>query len=98
MKALYYTIVLLLCTSGLRAQTEADALRYSRIFPFGSARVTAMGGAFGALGGDLSVATMNPGGIGVFRNSEISFTSVLDFTHSKSGNRNMEKNLYSSVI
>lgn len=68
MKALYYTIVLLLCTSGLRAQTEADALRYSRIFPFGSARVTAMGGAFGALGGDLSVATMNPGGIGVFRN------------------------------
>ncbi|WP_059025918.1 OmpP1/FadL family transporter [Gabonibacter massiliensis] len=94
MKALYYTIVLLLCTSGLRAQTEADALRYSRIFPFGSARVTAMGGAFGALGGDLSVATMNPGGIGVFRNSEISFTSVLDFTHSKSGNRNMEKNPY----
>ena len=36
------------------AQNETDVLRYGWIDPLASARVTAMGGAFGALGADLS--------------------------------------------
>lgn len=94
MKAAYLTFILLTSTLMAEAQTEEDALRFSRIFSFGSARMTAMGGAFGALGGDLSISTTNPGGIGVFRKSEVSFTSFLDFTHSKSGGRNLEKTPY----
>ena len=43
-----------------------------------------MGGAFGALGGDLSTLNTNPAGIGVFRKSEVNFTSLLDFSHIKS--------------
>jgi hypothetical protein len=43
-----------------------------------------MGGAFGALGGDLSAIHVNPGGIGVFRNSEINITPYLDFDKTKS--------------
>lgn len=35
----------------------------------GSARFTAMGGAFGALGGDASAMTINPAGISVFNGS-----------------------------
>lgn len=40
-----------------------------------------MGGAFGALGGDLSVLSYNPGGIGVYRRSDIGVTMDVDVTH-----------------
>lgn len=40
----------------------------------GSARFTAMSGAFGALGGDVSVMNINPAGIAVFKNSVFSGT------------------------
>ena len=53
-----------------------------------------MGGAFGALGGDLTTLSTNPGGIGVFRKSEISFTSMLDFAHAKTKGIDNEKNMY----
>ena len=76
------------------AQNEEDAIRFSRIFPFGTARSAAMGGAFGALGGDLSTLSTNPGGIGVFRKSEANFTSMLDFAHAKTGKFDYEKNMY----
>ena len=48
-----------------------------------------MGGAYGALGGDLSVLGVNPGGLGVFRKSEFSLTSVLDFSTVKSDNASL---------
>ena len=41
----------------------------------GSARFTAMSGAFGALGGDVSVMNINPAGIAVFKNSVFSGTA-----------------------
>ncbi len=40
----------------------------------GSARFTAMSGAFGALGGDVSVMNINPAGLAVFKNSSFSGT------------------------
>ncbi len=40
----------------------------------GSARFTAMSGAFGALGGDVSVMNINPAGIAIFKNSVFSGT------------------------
>lgn len=94
MKILIIFPVLLLCSLFTTAQNEEDALRFSRTTPFGSARVTAMGGAFSALGGDLTTLTTNPGGIGVFRKSEFSFTSMLDFAHAKTNNIDNEKNIY----
>ncbi len=63
----------------LAAQNEADVQRYSSNYFLGSARFNAMGGAFGALGGDLSAAHVNPAGLGVFRYSEISFTPAVEF-------------------
>ena len=39
----------------------------------GSARYNSMGGAFGALGGDLSAISINPAGSSVFTNSEVGF-------------------------
>lgn len=63
----------------LRAQNETDALRYSQNFFGGTARSTAMGGAFGALGGDFSSASLNPAGIGVYRSNEFTISPGLVF-------------------
>ncbi len=59
------------------AQNADDALRYSQQFYTGTARFMSMGGAFTALGGDISSLSQNPAGIGVFRSSEISITPQL---------------------
>ncbi|GAP72110.1 hypothetical protein SAMD00024442_24_30 [Candidatus Symbiothrix dinenymphae] len=57
------------------AQGEIDALRLSRNDLAGTARGQAMGGAFGALGGDVTGVTINPAGLGVYSRSEFS-TSI----------------------
>lgn len=56
------------------AQNEVDALRYSRLTFGGTARFVSMGGAFGALGADLSALSYNPAGIAMYRKMEMSFT------------------------
>lgn len=78
------------------AQNVDDALRYSRLFYSGSARFMSMGGAFTALGGDLSSLSQNPAGLGMFRSSEITITPQLFHINTKSGfnNNNTEDYLY----
>jgi long-subunit fatty acid transport protein len=53
------------------SQGEIDALQFSRNNLMGTARAISMGGAFGALGGDITGVAINPAGIGVYRSSEI---------------------------
>jgi hypothetical protein len=53
------------------AQGEMDAYRFSTKELNGTARYMSMGGAFGALGGDISVMDNNPAGLGIYRSSEI---------------------------
>lgn len=69
-------IIILVLAVFLKANTQNvdDALRYSQIFYNGSARFMGMGGAFSALGGDLSAISLNPAGTGVFRSPEFSIT------------------------
>ena len=59
------------------AQTETEILNYSRLSYAGSARAAAMGGAFGALGGDISSWNLNPAAIGVFRKSSVTYTYLI---------------------
>ncbi len=65
--------------SSLFAQSEIDALKYSKTDINGTARYMSMAGAFGALGGDISTLTNNPAGIGVYRSSEFAGTMNLNF-------------------
>lgn len=58
----------------LNAQDITDAVRYANDDISGTARFRAMGGAFGALGGDLSAININPASSSVFVNSKASFT------------------------
>ncbi|PVX51876.1 hypothetical protein C7377_0167 [Balneicella halophila] len=62
------------------AQTYEDAIRYSNFNFFGTARSSAMGGAFGSLGGDLSVTSNNPAGLAIYRNSSASITPGMHFS------------------
>lgn len=74
------------------AQTAIDAYRLSQPDLKGTARYMSMAGAFGALGGDLSVLSHNPGGIGIYRNSEVGFTLDLDLQNSESSSPGDFKN------
>ena len=67
-------VIFTLLTNLSKAQTDVDALRYSRLQSIGSGRTMAVGGAFGALGGDFTVLSTNPAGIATYRHSEISVT------------------------
>ncbi|GLU44000.1 transporter [Muricauda sp. NBRC 101325] len=58
------------------AQTIDDVLRFSSEDLQGTPRFQAMGGAFGALGGDLSAINVNPAGSAVFNYNEITFTGT----------------------
>ncbi|MBI5219096.1 MAG: hypothetical protein HY958_09220 [Bacteroidia bacterium] len=77
------SIFQLIIISSLIAQNESDALRYSQTVYGGTARFTAMGGAFGALGADFSVLAINPAGIALYRSSELSFTPSLFYNKTK---------------
>lgn len=67
------SLALLLGWSGAAiAQTETDALRYTRLGIHGSARIQGIGGAQSALGADISNLAVNPAGLGLFRRSEVS--------------------------
>ena len=67
------------------AQNDNDALRYSRVGGGGSPRSIAMGGAMGALGGDVSCAAINPAGLGIFRKGEMMYSGGLRFTANTAG-------------
>lgn len=56
------------------AQSAVDAYNFSQTETRGTARFMSMGGAFTALGGDLSTLSQNPAGLGVYRKSEIGAT------------------------
>ncbi len=71
--------------TGVFAQNVDDALRYSQVFYGGTARFMSMGGAFTALGGDLSSLSQNPAGIGVYRSSELTITPQLFHINTTAG-------------
>lgn len=63
-----------LSIGSIQAQEFSDALRYSQTNLNGTARFRAMGGAFGALGGDFSAISVNPAGSAVFANNAVAIT------------------------
>jgi hypothetical protein len=64
----------------IKAQSANDAMLFSQHYAGGTARSIGMSGAFGALGGDLSVMSANPAGLAIYRSSEFTFTPGLNFT------------------
>ena len=96
MKRIYLILMMTCIVGAVSAQTIDDALRFSKHEYNGTARSTAMGGAFGALGGDFSSLSINPAGIAVYRSSEFTFTPSIELT--KSENSNVSEDKYSFTI
>lgn len=61
---------ILVGTTALHAQTLYDANRLMGSDLNGTARFVGMGGAMGALGGDISTMGTNPAGIGIYRSND----------------------------
>ena len=83
MKRSIFLSIALFVSVYLFGQGEIDAYRISKTDLSGTARGQAMGGAFGALGGDVTGVAINPAGIGIYRSSEILFNVGLRFNQTK---------------
>lgn len=84
MKKVSTLVSLLALPSAIFAQSVTGAYTISQHDLRGTARFMSMGGAFGALGGDLSAISQNPGGIGIYRSNEIGLTLGVDAMQSQS--------------
>ena len=74
MKRLFVSIVFAAGAFFAFGQGEFEAYRYGQTDLLGTARYMSMAGAFGALGGDATAIVSNPGGLGVYRNSDVSIS------------------------
>ncbi|MBS4042336.1 MAG: outer membrane protein transport protein [Chitinophagaceae bacterium] len=97
MKKYLYFFILLSCSFS-KAQTPDEALRSAWFTQNGSARVVAIGGVMGSLGGDISAANINPAGIGLYKTKELVFNAGLlnnnnNFNYRDTLN-NSEKNIF----
>jgi long-subunit fatty acid transport protein len=84
MKKNVLVIITLMATICAFGQGEVEAFRFSQTDIVGTARGQAMGGAFGALGGDATGVAINPAGISVYRSSEFALNAALTFNNSTS--------------
>lgn len=70
--------------SAVFAQSADDALRYGMLSTGTTARSIAIGGAAGSLGADYSAASVNPAGLGIYRQSEFTLTPSLRMNNNSS--------------
>ena len=81
-----------LLAGSLHAQIPEDVLKYSWQPTNGTARINAIGGAMGSLGGDISALSINPAGLGFYKTSEIVLSPGLSFLKNKSNFRGTTAN------
>jgi hypothetical protein len=74
MKKILFILLAGFTVSAVQSQEISDALRYAQDNLQGTARFSAMSGAFGALGGDLSSIQVNPAGSAVFSATQLGVT------------------------
>lgn len=84
-KAILNSIVLFIVSTSIHAQSIHDkptgyyqyGILYAQNNVFGSSKTQSFAGAGVALGGDISSASLNPAGLGIFRKGEFSITGSL---------------------
>jgi len=81
MKKIFTTISLAILATGISwGQGTENLMRMSsQNFSLGTARSSAMGGAFTSLGADVSSMSINPAGLGMYTRSEISISPGMRF-------------------
>ena len=96
MKKLYLALMFSLGVMGAGAQTVYDAMSIAQKDLNGTARFVGMGGAMGALGGDITTIGTNPAGIGIYRSNDASLTFGYNMfsTESNFDGNSFENNKY----
>ena len=74
MKRLIMIASMVAISTTMMAQDMFEATNFATKDLNGTARYVGMGGALGALGGEISVMSSNPAGTGLFRKSDAAFT------------------------
>lgn len=69
------------------AQIPEDVLKYSWQPVNGTARINAIGGAMGSLGGDITATFVNPAGLAFYKTIDIAFSPGYSFLKNKSNFR-----------
>lgn len=84
--------ILLISVGFLNAQTTIyDANRWMGSDLNGTARFVGMGGAMGALGGDITTMGTNPAGIGIYRSNDVMVSFGFDNTGAKANGTSVDK-------
>ncbi|MCL9769829.1 outer membrane protein transport protein [Flavobacterium sp. HXWNR69] len=99
MKKIFLTLAFSISVVSIAQEiTTNDALRYAIDNMNGTARFRSMGGAFGAVGGDLSAININPAG-SLFFNNNFASVSVSNFNNCNESNYfgKMNKESYSTL-
>lgn len=89
---------LLLINAFLFAQNDIDAIRYSRNGMNGTSRFVAMGGAFGAIGADLTCGAFNPAGLGLFRKGDIAYSGSVRTSNNQATLNNTKNTVLNSIF
>jgi len=76
------TFIVFTSTLTANGQTSADALRFSRNFYPTNARSAGVANAFGALGANSIAPSINPAGLGLYRQSEFSISPTFALVNS----------------
>ena len=98
MRLIYFIILSIFSLTLVQAQQISDGLRYSTEQNLGTARFTALSGAMGALGGDMSAMRNNPAGAAVFLSSSLSISgSLLDVDNKTTYFNHTEKSISDDV-
>ncbi|WP_300604359.1 aromatic hydrocarbon degradation protein [Niabella sp.] len=85
MKKIVFAAIALASAGSLFAQTPEDALRYSWLTSSGTARVQALGGASGSLGGEISTLFTNPGNLGFYKTGDLVISGGVNILNNKAG-------------
>ena len=87
-KHIIISALLVVVTFSVSAQGLYDVSRYANTDIMGTARYMSLAGSMGAIGGDPSAIFDNPGALGIYRSSEVSFTlnATPSVTFAKSAN------------
>lgn len=84
--------MMMISVGGLKAQTTIyDANRWMGSDLNGTARFVGMGGAMGALGGDITTMGTNPAGIGIYRSNDVMLSFGFDSTGAKANGVSQDK-------
>ena len=79
-----FCYLLIICSSFSYTQNIGEIINLLMDNPIGTARYQSMGGAFGALGGDLSAININPASSAVFNDNQYGFTLGIEKKANKS--------------